>query len=244
MTDRLGWSRFRDDCQFLIYRPDATQRVQSWRRLVSAKGRYNVASAPVRDPLADNLLTPRNAAMVVIDYQPSQFDSVRSMDAGLLLKNIVSTVKLAKLFGVPIVHSTVNVANGQGRTVPGLAELLIDNPTIDRTSMNSWEDVDFVAAVRATGRRKLIFCALWTEICMAFPALDALREGFEVYPVVDAIAGTSVDAHRAGLERVVQAGAKPISWVSLAGELQRDWGRTESVPQLVEIVLNERLLKE
>jgi nicotinamidase-related amidase len=182
--------------------------------------------------------------MVVIDYQPSQFQVVRSMDTGLLLKNIVSTVKLAKLFGVPIVHSTVNVANGQGRTVPELAELLIDNPPIDRTSMNSWEDVDFVAAVRATGRRKLIFCALWTEICMAFPALDALREGFEVYPVVDAIAGTSADAHRAGLERVVQAGAKPISWVSLAGELQRDWGRTESVPQLVEIVLNERLLKE
>jgi nicotinamidase-related amidase len=203
-----------------------------------------VASALVRDVLADNLLTPQNAAMVVIDYQPSQFNAVRSMDAGLLLKNIVSTVKLAKLFGVPIVHSTVNVANGQGRTVPELAELLIDNPPIDRTSMNSWEDVDFVAAVRATGRRKLIFCALWTEICMAFPALDALREGFEVYPVVDAIAGTSVDAHRAGLERVVQAGAKPISWVSLAGELQRDWGRAESVPQMVEIVLNERLLKE
>jgi nicotinamidase-related amidase len=203
-----------------------------------------VASAPVRDLLADNLLTPQNAAMVVIDYQPSQFNAVRSMDAGLLLKNIVSTVKLAKLFGVPIVHSTVNVANGQGRTVPELAELLIDNPPIDRTSMNSWEDVDFVAAVRATGRRKLIFCALWTEICMAFPTLDALREGFEVYPVVDAIAGTSVDAHRAGLKRVVQAGAKPISWVSLAGELQRDWGRTESVPRMVEIVLNERLLKE
>jgi nicotinamidase-related amidase len=203
-----------------------------------------VASAPVRDLLADNLLTTQNAAMVVIDYQPSQFNTVRSMDADLLLKNIVSTVKLAKLFGVPIVHSTVNVANGQGRTVPELAELLIDNPPIDRTSMNSWEDVDFVAAVRATGRRKLIFCALWTEICMAFPALDALREGFEVYPVVDAIAGTSVDAHRAGLERVVQAGAKPISWVSLAGELQRDWGRAESVPQMVEIVLNERLLKE
>jgi nicotinamidase-related amidase len=203
-----------------------------------------VASAPVRDQLADDLLTPKNAAMIVIDYQPSQFGSVRSMDAGLLLKNVVSTVKLGKLFGVPIVHSTVNVANGQGRTVPELAELLIDNPPIDRTSMNSWEDVDFVAAVRATGRRKLILCALWTEICMAFPALDALREGFEVYPVVDAIAGTSLDAHRAGLERVVQAGAKPISWVSLAGELQRDWGRTESVPQLVDIVLNDRLLKE
>ena len=98
-------------------------------------------------------------------------------------------------------------------------------------------------AVRATGRRKLIFCALWTEVCMAFTALDALREGYEVYPVVDAIGGTSVEAHSAGLERVVQAGAQPISWVSLACELQRDWARLETVPAIVEIVLTDRLLQ-
>jgi nicotinamidase-related amidase len=98
--------------------------------------------------------------------------------------------------------------------------------------------------VRATGRRKLIFCALWTEICMAFPALDALREGYDVYPVVDAIGGTSLEAHRAGLERVVQAGGRPISWVSFACELQRDWARPETVADVVEIVLTERLLKE
>ena len=110
--------------------------------------------------------------------------------------------------------------------------------------MNSWEDIEFVDAVRATGRRKLIFCALWTEICMAFTALDALREGYEVYPVVDAIGGTSLEAHRAGLQRTVQAGAQPISWVSLAGELQRDWARVETVPALVEIVITDRLLKE
>ena len=97
--------------------------------------------------------------------------------------------------------------------------------------------------MRATGRRKLILCALWTEICMAFPALDALAEGYEVYPVVDAIGGTSVEAHRAGLERVVQAGAKPISWVSLGPELQRDWAREETAGGIVEIVLTERLRK-
>ncbi len=162
----------------------------------------------------------------------------------LLLKNIVSTVTTAKVFGLPVVHSTVNVAAGQESTVPELADLLEDDPPIDRTTVNSWEDVDFLAAVRATGRRKLVFCALWTEVCMAFAAVDALREGYEVYPVVDAIAGTSVEAHRAGVERVVQAGAVPIGWVSLACELQRDWGREETVPQVVEIVLNERLLKE
>jgi nicotinamidase-related amidase len=203
-----------------------------------------MTSQPIRDPLADHLITPANSALAVIDYQPSQIGSVRSTDHDLLLKNVISTVKVAKLFGVPIVHSTINVANGQGPTLPGLAEELADSPPIDRTQINSWEDVEFLAAVRASGRRKLILCALWTEVCMAFPALDAIREGYEVYPVVDAIGGTSSEAHRAGIERTVQAGAKPISWVSLACELQRDWARVETVPQIVEIVINERLLRD
>ena len=203
-----------------------------------------MAGAPIRDPLADHLLTPENAALVVIDYQPSQFAAVRSMDPDLLLENIVSTVKTAKAFRLPIVQSTVNVASGrQQPTVSELAELLADSPPIDRTTLNSWEDADFLAAVRATGRRKLILCALWTEICMAFPALDAMREGYDVYPVVDAIGGTSEEAHRAGLERVVQAGGQPISWVALACELQRDWAHEETVADVVEIVLTERLLK-
>jgi nicotinamidase-related amidase len=201
-------------------------------------------STPIRDQSGDHLITPRNSALLVIDYQPSQIGAVRSIDHDLLLKNIVSTVKVANLFGVPIVHSTVNVANGQGPTLDGLAEELTDFPPIDRTSINSWEDIDFLEAVRATGRRKLIMCALWTEVCMAFPSLDALREGYEVYPIIDAIGGTSPEAHRAGIERVVQAGGQPISWVSLACELQRDWNRTDTVPQIVEIVLNERLLGE
>jgi nicotinamidase-related amidase len=199
----------------------------------------------IRDPISDHLITPQNSALVVIDYQPAQVGAVRSMDRDLLVKNIVSTVKLARLFGLPIVHSTVNVKSGRGKpTVSPLAELLKHDPPVDRTSTNAWEDADFVRAVRATGRRKLIFCALWTEICMAFPALDALREGYDVYPVVDAIGGTSLEAHRAGLERVVQAGGRPISWVSFASELQRDWARQETVADVVEIVLTERLLKE
>ncbi len=198
----------------------------------------------MRDPVADHLITPQNAALVVIDYQPSQFAAVGSMDPELLLENIVSTVKTAKAFGLPIVHSTVNVASGQQQpTVPELAELLEDSPPIDRTTLNSWEDAGFLATVRATGRRKLILCALWTEICMVFPALDAMREGYEVHPVVDAIGGTSVEAHRAGLERVIQAGGQPVSWVSLACELQRDWAREETVADIVEIVLTERLLR-
>jgi len=203
-----------------------------------------MAGTPIRDPVGDHLLTPQNAALVVIDYQPSQFAGVQSMDRDLLLENIVSTVKTAQAFDVPIVHSTVNVASGRGQpTVPELAELLESDPPIDRTTLNAWEDSDFLAAVRATGRRKLILCALWTEICMAFPALDALREGYEVYPVVDAIGGTSEEAHRIGIERVLQAGGQPITWVPLAVELQRDWAREETVADVIEIVLTERLLR-
>jgi nicotinamidase-related amidase len=193
-----------------------------------------------RDPIGDHLLTPQNAALLVIDYQPGQFAAVSSMDRDLLLENIVSTAKIAKLFGLPIVHSTINVASGLAEpTVPELAELLVDNPPIDRTSINAWEDADFLSAVRATGRRKLILCALWTEMCMAFPALDALREGYEVYPVVDAIGGTSEEAHRAALERVVQAGAQPVTWIPLGGELQRDWARTETAGAVVALVRRE-----
>src|SRR6266705_6324253 len=177
----------------------------------------------IRYPISDHLITPQNSTLVVIDYQPAQVGAMRSMDRDLLVKNIVSTVKLARVFRLPIVHSTVNVKSGRGKpTVPPLAELLGDSPPVDRTSINAWEDADFVRAVRATGRRKLIFCALWTEICMAFPALDALREGYEVYPVVDAIGGTSPEAHRAGLDRVMQAGGQPISWVSLAVEQPKE----------------------
>jgi len=201
--------------------------------------------AAIRDQVGDHLITPKNSALVVIDYQPSQLAGVRSMDRDLLLENVVSTAKIAKVFGLPIVHSTINVATGRGKpTLPPLAEVLADNPPIDRTTTNAWEDTEFLNSVRATGRRKLIICALWTEICMAFPALDAMREGYEVYPVVDAIGGTSVEAHRAGLDRVVQAGGKPVSWVALAVELQRDWARLDTVQEVVEIVLTEGLLKE
>jgi nicotinamidase-related amidase len=195
-----------------------------------------------RNPVTDHLLTPQNAALVVIDYQPSQVQTVASMDHKLLVDNIVSVARLAKTFDLPVVLSTVNVANGQGPTIPELKAILSDNAEIDRTEINSWENDEFRQAVEATGRKKLIMTALWTEVCLAFPSLDALREGYEVYPVVDAVGGTSVEAHRAGLERMAQAGAQPISWVSLACELQRDWAHFDTVADVVDIVLTTRLL--
>jgi nicotinamidase-related amidase len=202
-----------------------------------------MTSELVRNPSTDPLLTPENAALVVIDYQPSQIQAVRSIDHDMLLDNIVSVGRLGKTFGLPVVLSTVNVANGQGHTLPELKAVLYDSVEIDRTQINSWEDVEFRRAVEATGRKKLIMTALWTEVCLAFPSLDAMREGYEVYAVVDAVGGTSPEAHRAGLARIVQAGAHPISWVSLACELQRDWARVETVPDVVDIVLTTRLLK-
>jgi nicotinamidase-related amidase len=175
-----------------------------------------MSSEPIRDPRTDSLLTPENSALVVIDYQPNQINVVRSMDAELLVRNIVSVARLGKAYGLPIVLSTVNAAAGQGPTLPAIKSVLSDDVEIDRSQINSWEDVEFRQAVEATGRKKLIMCALWTEVCLAFPALDALRAGYEVFPVVDAVGGTSLEAHRAGLERIVQAGAQSISWVSLA----------------------------
>jgi nicotinamidase-related amidase len=171
-----------------------------------------MTSEPIRDPVSDHLLTPQNAALVVIDYQPSQVQTVTSMDRELLIDNIVSVARLAETFDLPVVLSTINVANGQKPTIPELRAVLSDSPEIDRTSINSWEDIEFRRAIEATGRKKLVMAALWTEVCLAFPALDAMREGFEVYPVVDAVGGTSVEAHRAGLERIVQAGGQPITW--------------------------------
>ena len=201
-------------------------------------------SEPTRDPVTDPLLTPQNSALILIDYQPSQLAAVNSMDRDLLTRNIVSVARLAKLYDLPVVLSTVNVvANNQPPTLSELRDVLDDSEEIDRTQINSWEDVEFRTAVEATGRKKLIMTALWTEVCLAYPALDALRAGYEVFPVVDAVGGTSLEAHRAGLERIALAGAQPISWVSLACELQRDWARVETVPGVVDIVLTSRLYK-
>lgn len=203
-----------------------------------------MTSEPMRDPVTDPLLTPENSALLVVDYQPSQIHAVTSIDHDLLVRNIVSVARLAKTYALPIVLSTVNVAaNGQPPTIPELRGVLSDSVELDRTQINSWEDVDFRQAVEATGRKKLIMTALWTEVCLAFPALDALRQGYEVFPIVDAVGGTSPEAHQAGLERIVRAGAQPIGWVSLACELQRDWARTDTVPAVVDIVLTSRLQK-
>jgi nicotinamidase-related amidase len=198
-----------------------------------------MTSSPTRDQINDHLLTPKNAALVIIDYQPVQVNSIGSMDRQLLVDNIVRVAKLGKAFRLPIVLSTVNVKTGvQKPTIPPLKEVLQDNEELDRTSINSWEDREVLAAIEATGRKKLIMCALWTEACLIYPALDALREGYEVLPVVDAVGGVTVEGHRAALERIALAGGKYESWVQLACELQRDWARTETAHSFTEILFD------
>jgi nicotinamidase-related amidase len=195
-----------------------------------------MTSQPIRDPKADHLLTPQNAAFIIIDYQPIQVSSIRSMNQKELVFNIVHTAKAAVNYKLPIVHSTVNVATGKNKPPIGpLMEVLGTYPIYDRTSINSWEDIEFKKAVLETGRKKLVMTALWTEACLAFPALDALKEGFEVYAVADAVGGTSVAAHEAALRRIEQAGGKLISKTQLYCELQRDWSRTETVPGFMDV---------
>lgn len=198
-----------------------------------------MASEPIRDPKADHLLTPENSAFIIIDYQPIQVSSIRSINQKELVFNIVQTAKAAVNYKLPIVHSTVNVATGRNKPpIQPIQDVLGKYPTIDRTTINSWEDVEFKKAVLATGRKKLIMTALWTEACLAFPALDALKEGFEVYVVADAVGGTSLAAHEAALRRIEQAGANLISKTQLYCELQRDWSRAETVPGFMEVFAN------
>ena len=197
-----------------------------------------MASEPIRDPVKDELLTPGNAALIVIDYQPVQVNSIASMDRQRLIDNIVGVAQMGVTYGLPIVHSTVNVKTGLNKPpIPQLRKVLDGIETYDRTTINSWEDVEFVRAVKTTGRKKLIMTALWTEACLTFPALDAVREGYEVYIVVDAVGGTSVEAHEAALRRIEQAGGRMISWVQLLCELQRDWARKDTVPAFMDIFI-------
>jgi nicotinamidase-related amidase len=204
-----------------------------------------MSSYPVRDQKKDHLITPENAALVVIDYQPVQVASIASMDKNILVNNMVLLTGLAKIFKLPVVLSTVNVRTGMNEeTIPEIRSHLKGVASLDRTAVNAWEDKEFNEAVKATGRKKLIMTALWTEACLTFPSLDAMKEGFEIYPVVDCVGGTSVTAHKTALGRLEQAGAQLTGLAQLACELQRDWNRHDTVPEFVEFMKAARFFPE
>lgn len=183
---------------------------------------------PIRDPNTDWLITPQNAVLALIDYQREQYAGVASVGHDELLAHVIMLARIATSFKLPVVLSTVYVKHGMSGTNAELREALPGVPEIDRTTMNSWEDPEFRAAIERTGRRKLIIAGLWTEVCVAFPTIDALRANYEVYVVADAIGGVSRVAHESAMQRMIQAGAIPISVLGLACELQRDWGRPEA----------------
>src|SRR5258708_39654825 len=147
-----------------------------------------MTSEPVRDPLADHLLTPQNCALIIIDYQPTQIRSVKSMDQDLLVDRVVHLARFGMLYRLPVVLSTVNVSNGSNQpTIEELQDVLPGITALDRTTINAWEDAEFKQAVRAAGRRKLIMAALGTEAGLTFPSLHPVREDDRLYAVIAAV---------------------------------------------------------
>jgi len=182
---------------------------------------------PIRDPKTDRLLTPENC--VLIDFQPEQYSTVTSSPHEEITLNVVALCKLAQAYKIPVVLSTVAVDMGVNEgTIPAIREALPGIAEIDRTGVNAWEDEDFRKAVEGTGRRKVVIAALWTEVCLSFPTLDMLAEGYEVYPVADAVGGISPVAHERAFDRMIQAGAKPISAIAFGCEIMRNWARGDA----------------
>lgn len=182
------------------------------------------------------MLTPQNSAITLIDYQPAMYQGVQSHDRLVTFNNVQVLAKAAKLFKIPTVISTVAAASFSGPFMPEVTELFPDHKVIDRTSMNSWLDANFRKAVYDTGRKKIVVAGLWTEACVMFPSLDMLKEGFEIYVPADACGDISPEAHQRSIDRLVQAGAVPITSLQYAFELQQDWARTETYEGMMDII--------
>ncbi len=181
------------------------------------------------------LLTPENCAVIFIDHQPQMAFGVTSIDRQLLRSNVVALARSAKLFKVPTIVTAVESLSFSGYVWPELLHVLPGVP-IERSSMNSWDDKKFVQAVEKTGRKKLVIAALWTEVCLSMPALDAMAAGYEVYMVTDASGGTSKEAHDMAVMRLAQAGAVPVTWQQVLLEYQRDWSHKETYDGVLSIV--------
>jgi len=182
------------------------------------------------------LLTPDNCVLILIDHQPFQFAGLRSHDTQSIINNVVGLAKSAKMFRVPTLLTTVLERQG-GYLLKPLQDVFPEQKPIDRTFINTWEDARVIDWVKKMGRKKIVMAALWTEICLAMPAIQALGEGYEVYIVTDASGGVSLEAHEMAIQRMVQAGAVPITWTVLGAELQRDWARTATGPALAQMLV-------
>ncbi|MFJ4523648.1 hydrolase [Streptomyces sp. NPDC088810] len=182
------------------------------------------------------LLTPDNCAVLFVDHQPQMFFGTGSGDRTAIINSTLGLAKAAKVFDMPVVLSTVAAESFSGPILPQLADVFPDQKIIDRTTMNAWEDPAFVEAVKATGRKKIVIAGLWTEVCVVLPVLSALAQGYEVYVVTDASGGVSPQAHEHAVQRMIQGGAVPVTWVQVLLELQRDWACGETYVPVTEVV--------
>jgi nicotinamidase-related amidase len=176
------------------------------------------------DMISDKLLTPKTSAVLLVDYQQHVIDGIHSTDLELIELNGQALARAAKTFDVPVVLSTIGVGlRGDHPTIASVRLELPDEPEYDRNTMNAWDDDAFREAVERTGRRRLVFAGLWTEVCLLYPVLHAQREGFETYFVVDAVGGATITAHETAIQRMIQAGSQPVTLASLLLEWVRDW---------------------
>ena len=182
------------------------------------------------------LLTAEESVLLLVDHQGFQFANTHSHEPQLIVNNVVALAKTAKVFGVPTILTTVLEERG-GYIIKGIQDVFPHQKPINRTLINAWQDQRFVDAVKNTGRKKLVIAALWTEVCLAMPALQARGEGYDVFAVTDASGGVSPETHAMGMQRMIQAGVKPITWLAVLCEWQRDWARQETFGALGAILL-------
>lgn len=181
-----------------------------------------------------SLLRPEDSVVVLIDHQPYQLANLNSHDPQAVVNNATALAKVAKVFDVPTILTSV-IAERGGLIFPHITDVFPDQKVIDRTFINTWEDPAVVDVVKATGRKQLIIAGLWTEICVAMPVIQALGEGWDVTVVTDACGAVSTEAHEVAIQRMIAAGANVMTWVAVAAEWQRDWARLEHVEALTEV---------
>lgn len=182
------------------------------------------------------LLTPDNCVVTLIDHQPQMLFGVTSIDRQSLINNVVGFAKAAKIFEVPLILSTVESKSFSGNIWPQLQAIYPDQTPIERSSMNSWDDGKFVSAVKKSGKKKIVLAGLWTQVCVTFPTVQAINDGFEVYVVEDLCGDLDERTHEAAMRRVEQAGAKPVTWIQVMLEWQRDWAQTETYNAVMDVV--------
>ncbi|MDP9838774.1 nicotinamidase-related amidase [Neorhizobium huautlense] len=185
----------------------------------------------------NSLLRPEDSVLVLIDHQPYQLANVNSHDPQAVVNNSTALAKTAKAFNVPTILTSVIEARG-GKLFKQITDVFPEQEVIDRTWVNTWQDQKVVDLVKATGRKQLIIAGLWTEVCVAMPAIQAAGEGWDVTVITDASGGSSTEAHEVAIQRMIAAGVNMMTWMALASEFQRDWARTEHVDELTDVLIS------